>query len=124
MIAVFAGTALFLATIGIYGVIAYSVAQRRKEIGIRMALGADEPLIRRLVFNQTFRILGVGLLLGVPASLMFGRLCQALLFQVKPGDPMAMASTVAVLTLVALCATYIPALRATRVDPLAALHEE
>jgi putative ABC transport system permease protein len=124
LVAIFAFAALFLAAVGIYGVIAYSVAQRQKEIGIRMALGADAYSVRGLVFKQTFGILAVGLLVGLPASAMLGRLYASMLFQVRPGDPVALAVTGSVLIAVALAASYIPAVRATRVDPLTALHTD
>lgn len=124
LVSVFACSALFLAAIGIYGVIAYSVAQRQKEIGIRMALGADSRDVRGLVFRQTFGILATGLLVGLPASVMLGRLYESLLFDVKPGDPLALTATAGILVGVAMAATYLPALRATKVDPVTALHAE
>ncbi len=123
-VATFALSALFLAAVGIYGVIAYSVAQRQKEIGIRMALGADAHSVRSLVFRQTFGMLALGLLVGMPASAMLGRLYSSLLFEVKPGDPMALIATSGILIGVAFAASYIPAVRATRVNPIAALHIE
>jgi putative ABC transport system permease protein len=124
LVAIFAFSALFLATVGIYGVIAYSVAQRRKEIGIRIALGADAYSVRSLIFRQTFSILAIGLLVGLPAAAMFGRFYSSLLFEVQPGDPIALAVTGAVLAAVAFAASYVPAVRATKVDPIAALRTD
>ncbi|MBV8897093.1 MAG: ABC transporter permease, partial [Acidobacteriaceae bacterium] len=124
IVAMFAAAALLLATVGIYGLIAYSVAQRQKEIGIRIALGADSYSVRGLVFRQTFTILALGLIAGLPASAMLGRLYSSMLFEVKPGDPVALAVTGGILTVVALAASYVPAVRATRVDPITALHTE
>lgn len=124
LVAIFAFSALFLATVGIYGVIAYSVAQRKKEIGIRMALGANAYSVRGLVFRQTFSILALGLLAGLPAAAMLGRLYSSLLFEVQPGDPMALAATGSILIAVALAASYLPAVRASRVDPVTALRAE
>jgi len=123
-VAMFAFSALFLAAVGIYGVIAYSVAQRRKEIGIRIALGADAFCVRSMVFRQTFGILGLGLLVGLPASAILSRLYASLLFDVKPGDPRALAATSAILIAVAFAASYVPAARAARVDPIAVLHAD
>jgi putative ABC transport system permease protein len=124
LIATFALSALSLAAIGIYGVIAYSVAQRRKEIGIRMALGADAYSVRDLVFRQTFNIPAMGLLVGLPTSAMAGRFYSSLLFEVKPGDPAALAATASVLAVIAFAASYFPAVRATRVDPIAVLRAD
>lgn len=124
IVAMFAGAALLLAAVGIYGLIAYSVAQRQKEIGIRIALGADANSVRGLVFRQTVAILALGLTVGLPASAMLGQLYASMLFQVKPGDPVALAVTGSILIVVALAATYLPAVRATRIDPIVALHTE
>lgn len=116
-VTVFAGSALLLAAVGIYGVIAYSVAQRRKEIGIRMALGADAHRVRAMVFRQTLRLLGIGLMAGVPLALLLGRLYASLLFAVEPGDPETFAGVIGVLFCVAFIASYLPALRAAKVEP-------
>ena len=124
IVVAFAASALLLAAVGIYGVIAYSAAQRRKEIGIRMALGADAGRVRSLLFRQTFRIVAVGFLAGIPAAAMLSRLYASMLFDVQPGDPATFAAAIGLLIAVALAATYLPALRASKTDPLAELRAE
>jgi putative ABC transport system permease protein len=124
LLAIFAGAALFLAAIGIYGVLAYNVAQQTHDIGIRMALGAQPGDVLRLVVGQGMRLAAVGTGLGVAAALLLSRLMVGMLYEVKPADPVTFASVLAVLLIVALLACYIPARRATRVDPLAALRYE
>ena len=121
IVAVFALSALFLAAVGIYGLMAYSVAQRQKEIGIRIALGADSSGVHRLVFRQTFGILAVGFLIGVPASLALSRLYSSLLFSVRASDALALSSAGAVLVMTALAATYLPARRSAGADPISVL---
>jgi putative ABC transport system permease protein len=121
VVVLFAGSALLLAAVGIYGVIAYSVAQRRKEIGIRMALGADTYRIQAMVFRQTFRLLVIGLILGLPLAMMLSRLYTSLLFEVKPGDPITFACVIGILFSVALASSYLPAIRAAKVDPVVVL---
>jgi predicted permease len=117
----FAGVALFLAVIGIYGVLAYAVAQRTREMGIRMALGSTANEIFLLVLRHGARVTGVGLLLGVVAAVAMGRLIQTLLFGVEPLDPAVLGSVAAVLAVVALAACAVPALQATRVNPIRAI---
>ena len=124
VVAAFAGAALFLAAVGIYGVIAYSVAQRRKEIGIRMALGADAPRIRTMLFGQTVRMFAGGLVAGLPLAAGISRLYASLLFDVQPGDPVTLGGAVVVLFAVAWLATFVPALGASRSDPLTVLRAE
>ena len=124
VVAFFASSALFLVAVGIYGVIAYSVAQRRREIGIRMALGADARRVRRLVFRQTFQMLGVGFGIGLPGSILLSRLYASLLFATTPGDPLALAGTSLLILGVALAATYLPARRATKVDTISVLRSD
>src|SRR5215831_10723303 len=121
VVSVFALSALFLAAVGVYGVVAYSVAQRRKEIGIRIALGADSGALRMLVFRQTLGILAVGFLVGLSSSLALSRFYSSLLFAVAATDPGALFGAVALLLAVASIATYVPARRATRVDPISVL---
>jgi putative ABC transport system permease protein len=121
VVAVFALTALFLAAVGVYGVIAYSVAQRQKEIGIRIALGAHSSAVRALVFRQTLEILAVGFAAGLPIAFALSRLYSSLLFAVTAGDPIAFGGACLLLLMVASAATYLPARRATRVDPISAL---
>jgi putative ABC transport system permease protein len=120
----FAGTALLLAAVGIYGVIAYGVTQRTQEIGIRMALGAERGDVLRMVVRQALVLVVGGILIGGACALLLTRLMEGLLFQVKPGDPLTFAVVSAVLAAVALLASYVPGRRATRVDPVIALRAE
>ena len=124
LLAAFAALALTVAAIGIYGVMSYSVAQRTREIGIRTALGASGGSVLGMVLGDGLRLVAIGLTLGLGGALALARLLTALLFGVTPGDPEAMAFTLAVLGLVALAACFIPARRAMRLDPLAALRAE
>jgi len=121
LLVAFAGLALVLAAVGVYGVMAYAVTQRTHEFGIRMALGASREDVLKQVFLEGGKLAAIGLGLGLVASLMFTRLMASMLFGVKPGDPVALGVAAAVLAIVALVACYIPARRATRVDPLVAL---
>ena len=121
LIAGFAGVALLLAVIGLYGVMAYSVAQRTTEIGIRQAIGAERADILRMVMGQGLRLSLAGIGLGAAASLALTRLISKMLFRVSATDPLTFAAIALLFLLVALAAAYIPAWRATRVDPLEAL---
>jgi len=122
--ALFAGIALLLAAIGIYGVMAYAVTQRTHEIGVRVALGARRADILKLVFSHAGKRVGLGLLLGISISLAAARLLHALLFQISAQDPITLATVALVLTTTALFACWIPARRATKVDPMVALRCE
>jgi len=120
----FAFLATLLAAIGLYGVLAYSVAQRTREIGVRMALGAGASQVRGLVLRQVAMMILVGGAIGLAGALGLGKAAQSMLFQMSGADPVVMAAAAAVLTLVALAAGYVPARRATRVDPMHALRHE
>jgi predicted permease len=124
LLTVFGIIALAIAAVGIYGVLAYSVARRTRELGVRMALGARSIDIIRIVVVHSLALVGAGLVTGVVAALLLTRLIATLLFGVTPTDPIAFAGAITVLALVALAATYLPARRATRVDPLTALRAE
>jgi putative ABC transport system permease protein len=116
--------ALILAVIGIYGVVSYSVAQRTQEIGVRMALGATGRQVVRMVVRQALVPIAAGVVIGGAVALALGSLIQSLLFEVSPRDPGTLAAIAASLALVGLVASFVPALRATRVDPLVALRNE
>jgi predicted permease len=124
LLGIFAGLALLMAVIGLYGVISYSVTQRTQEIGIRMALGAQASEVLGLVIGQGMLLAGIGAAIGLMASLAFSRLLKNQLFQVSAFDPLTFLVTALVLITAALLATYIPARRATRVDPMEALRYE
>jgi putative ABC transport system permease protein len=124
LMAVFAAIALALAAVGIYGVLAYLVARRTHEIGIRLAMGAGRGQVVGLVLRHGLALAGGGVLGGVLAALALTRLMQGLLYEVKPVDPITFAAVPAALIAVAIAASAVPALRATRVSPLTALRSE
>ena len=124
MTGIFALTALLLATIGLYGVMAYSVAQRTTEFGIRMALGAQRGDVLRLVFGQGLRLTVIGLATGLVAALLLTGYMSSLLFDVQPHDPLTLAGIGLLLALVTAVACWLPARRATKVDPMVALRAE
>jgi putative ABC transport system permease protein len=124
LLTLFSGVALIIATVGIYGVISYSVARRSKEFGLRMALGAQPGNVLGLVMKQGFVLTAIGVLVGIGAALGLTRLMATLLFGVQPTDAVTFLSVSALLAAVALAASYIPALRATKVDPMKALRYE
>ena len=124
VLAIFAGAALLLAAVGIYGVIAYSVTQRTQEIGIRLALGAQRSDVLRMVVGQAAWLAGIGIVTGAAGAALLTRLMTDLLFDVEPFDPVTFAAVAALLGSVALLASYLPGLRATRVDPVVALRSE
>ena len=116
--------ALLLACIGLYGVMSYGVARRTNEIGIRMALGARGRSVLWLVLREALLLVVIGLVIGVGASLMVTKTAESLLYELKPNDPLTIASATLLLGVVALVAGYLPARRAARVDPMIALREE
>jgi putative ABC transport system permease protein len=124
LLAAFAALALVLAAIGIFGVLSYAVAQRTREIGIRMALGAQESTVVRLVVREAMLLAAAGVTLGLIAAFFVSHSLEAFLFQTRPTDPLTFAGVATLLAVVALTASYIPARRATQVDPLTALRSE
>jgi ABC-type antimicrobial peptide transport system permease subunit len=121
---VLAVLATALAALGLYGVLAYSVAQRSREIGLRFALGAPMGRIRGMVLRQVAGMAVIGIVIGAVAASALGRAARSLLFGVEAGDPLMLAAAAAVLTVVTLGAAYIPTRRASRVDPMTALRYE
>jgi putative ABC transport system permease protein len=124
LIASFAGLALLLALAGLYGVMSYTVAQRRSEIGVRMALGARPVEVVRLVLGQGLWLVLPGIVLGAVLAFASGRLFSSLVFGVKPTDPLTFLGIAAALVIVALLAMYVPARRAAGIDPMVALRSE
>ncbi len=124
LISVFAGLALILAVIGIYGVMAYSVSQRTAEIGLRIALGANRSDVIRMVLSQALNLTGIGLIVGLIGAIAATRILKSQLFQISPADPATYASMILLLAVVSLLASYIPAWRASRTEPLDALRQE
>jgi putative ABC transport system permease protein len=124
MLGIFAGIAVALSAVGVYGVIGYSVSRRRNEIGIRMALGAKSGDVMRMVLRQGMLLAGIGVLLGIGGAMAATRALSSMLYGVRPADPLTLAAVSLLLAVVALAACYLPARRATRVDPMLALRSE
>jgi predicted permease len=124
LLALFAGTALLLAAIGIYGVMALAVAARTREIGIRMALGADGRRIERAVIGEGMGLVGAGALIGLGVAVLSTRVMRSLLFDLSPTDPVTYVAIVALIGLTAAAASWVPARRAANVDPLSSLRAE
>jgi putative ABC transport system permease protein len=124
LLGIFAFVAILLASIGLYGLMAYSVEQRTLEFGIRLALGADSRLLRNMVVRHAMILAAVGIAIGLGAAYGLTRLMSSLLFEVKPTDPAVFASVAALLGIVAFLASYLPARRALRLDPAVALRYE
>jgi putative ABC transport system permease protein len=124
LIGFFAITALLLATVGVFGVMAYSVSRRTREIGMRVALGAESGDVLRMILGQGLRTIFIGVAIGIAGSLLLTRTVASLLFGVTATDPLTYAAVTCLLIAVALLACWIPARRATRVDPLVALRYE
>ena len=121
MLSVFGGLALLLATVGLYASMAYTVSRRTRELGARLALGATPTDITRLVLGQAFRLIGTGVAIGLALALGAAQLFSSLLFGVRPFDLATFAGVAALLAAVAAIASYLPARRASRLDPLTAL---
>jgi ABC-type antimicrobial peptide transport system permease subunit len=123
LLTVFGMLALGLASIGLYGIMAYSVNQRKREIGLRMALGAAQTSVLSLILKQGMRLVLVGMLIGLTSALLVGQVLKKMLYGLAGSDPVSLASAAAVLLAVAILACYLPARGASRVDPLVALRE-
>jgi ABC-type antimicrobial peptide transport system permease subunit len=124
LLGTFAGLALVLAAIGLYSVLAYSVRRRVREIGVRMALGAQRMDVIRMILGQGVRLALIGVAIGVVAAFVLTRLMASQLFQVSATDPLTFIGVAGMLVLVAIAACYIPARRASKVDPMVALRYE
>ena len=121
VLGLFAAIALALATVGIYGVLAYLVSQRTQEIGIRLAIGADRSQVLGMVLRQGLSLAAAGIVVGLIGALALTRLMQSLLYAVRPNDPLTFVAVAAAVLLIALAASFLPARRATRVSPTIAL---
>jgi len=124
LVGVFAVAALLLAVAGVFGVLAYAVAQRTQEIGVRIALGATGGQILKMVLGQGLVTVALGIAVGLAGSLFLTRTMRSMLFEVSPNDPLTIVGITLLLVLIAMLASYIPARRATRVDPMIALRYE
>jgi putative ABC transport system permease protein len=124
LLLIFAGLALTLSMVGLYGVLAFSALRRLREIGVRLALGAQPAHIRALILGQGLRLLAAGLLIGLASAIGFSRLLGSYLFEVKAVDPAIYAAVSILLTFAAILACWLPARRASRVDPILTLRAE
>jgi len=121
---IFGGGALLLATLGIYGLVSFSVSQRRRELGVRIALGATRGEIRKTVVGDGLRLTGIGLAVGMAAALGVGRLIATVLYEVSPFDPVTLGAVLVLFLAVAALASFVPAARASRTDPIEVLRSE
>ncbi len=124
MLGAFAAVAMLLGTVGIYGVVSYTVAQRTHEIGVRMALGAGTGNVLSLIVGHALKLTIIGVVVGLPAAFVLSRLTESLLFGVTPTDPATFVAIPLLLVAAATLASYIPARRATKIDPVIALRYE
>jgi ABC-type antimicrobial peptide transport system permease subunit len=124
LLGIFAGLALLLAAIGTYGILSYAVSERRQEIGIRMALGASRGTVLGMVLRHGLILAGAGLLIGLGASALLTRFLQAQLFNVNPIDPLTLTAVSIFISIVAIVACFVPAQRATTVDPMIVLRQD
>ncbi len=124
LLLIFAGLAIVLAMIGVYGVVSYSVTQRTPEIGVRMAMGADTRQIARMVLREALWLAAIAVAIGLAGAIALTRVMGSLLYETSPNDPTTLAISAAAILIVATAAALIPARRATRVDPLVALRYE
>jgi ABC-type antimicrobial peptide transport system permease subunit len=124
LVALFGAMALFLAAIGLYAVMSYTVSQGTRELGLRMALGAGVKDLLRLVMSRGLRLTAAGIVIGIVAAVMLTRLMADLLYKVSPRDPIVFGTAFIILIVVAFIACFVPAWRATRIDPVQALHEQ
>jgi predicted permease len=124
LVALFGGMALFLAAIGLYAVVSYTVSQGTRELGLRMALGAGTKDLMRLVMSRGLFLTASGVAIGVLAAFLLTRLMSNMLYKISPHDPLAFGSAIAVITIASLAACFFPAWRATRIDPIQALREQ
>lgn len=123
LVGVFSAAALVLAVVGLYGVLSYSVSLRKRELSVRIALGAQLSDILRLIVGSGLKIAGIGLMIGLMAALLLSRLLESMLFGVSAVDPISFCASVAVLGFAASVACLVPALRATQIDPIKTLRE-
>ncbi|MDA0330037.1 MAG: FtsX-like permease family protein [Gemmatimonadetes bacterium] len=124
MLSAFSALALALSAIGLYGLVSFSVERRRGEIGIRRALGGQSRALLAMVLGEGARLAGTGLVIGLGAAWYLSRFIQGMLFEITPGDPLTLIALGVLVFLIATAATLVPALRAMRVDPVAALRSE
>jgi ABC-type antimicrobial peptide transport system permease subunit len=124
MFGAFGAFALVLAVIGVYGVLSFSVSQRTQEFGVRLALGAEPGDVRRMMIGQGVRLAAIGIVIGLAGAAGVTRLIRSLLYDVTPTDPLSFAAVVALMLAVAATASYLPARRATKVDPMTALRAD